>query len=40
MARKPKLIKIEDSFDNVAKCVALEKKKKVSKKGSKKPKIN
>ena len=40
MVRKPKIIKIEDSFENVAKCVAsdIEKKKKKSKKSTKIPK--
>lgn len=32
MARKAKLIKIADSFENVAKCMVLNKKKKAIKK--------
>ena len=40
MPRKAKLIKIEASFEDVAKCVASAKKKKVMKKGIKKPADN
>lgn len=36
MARKPKIIKIEDSFENVAKCVASDVKKKKGNKNNKK----
>lgn len=35
MARKAKLIKIDASFEDVAKCMALSKKQKVNKKAKK-----